>query len=400
MSAEELKLQRGLAFQVLQKTARKLEKAVNDNNERGIHKYLKTMIEDRDRVMDKMILYLTKAKKSWEDDDVKEFVDQVDTEFDDLKEQAEEIIENRTQRDNDETAEREKLRIKNVAVSEYQTAMSHVIEAIQNLSQILVAEDQEEDNAFIGPQFEEQRNNNDKIIQRFRNRVEPILSSGNAAEIHEAEQLHQKQYQEACNELQKNLHRKGIAVTTGPSHTACSVNGSEQSQGPGMRTKRLDFPKFNGNIRNYMCFKRDFNDMLEDNPYTDKQKSLILRQDCLQGEPKKLCENVKSYELLWQKLDEIYDDEPKVIQMVTDEIENHRVLAEKDYDGFIKFVDILEKAHLDLSSMGNDKVLDHPMTCRVVESKCPEWFQMGLAEKRDNSMDVDKLYFVYALLSI
>ena len=186
----------------------------------------------------------------------------------------------------------------------------------------------------------------------------------------------------------------GLSRPSSASSSRPSSPSSQQSSTSSFRHKKIEFPKFSGVIRNYQTFKRDFKDIVEDTgAYDDKYKSQILRYECLSGEAKLLVHNIHAYEDLWKKLDDKYDDPGEVVEQISKQITELRKVEEEDYTAFIKLVDVVERAHLDLSAMGHTAILNNPMTVRLILTKCPRMVKENLAKelstkKQEEEFDV------------
>ena len=162
-------------------------------------------------------------------------------------------------------------------------------------------------------------------------------------------------------------------------------SGSRQSS-PGRRDtyrqKRLDFPKFQGEIRDFNSFCRDFQDLVVDTKLYDKKAmSHIIRSECLSGEAKKLVQGIHDYDLIWTKLRDKYDDQGEVIEQISLQISGLKKVDEEDYDGLVKFVDVIERAELDMKATNSASVLNNPLTVRLILSKCPRTVKEGLAKE-------------------
>lgn len=174
-------------------------------------------------------------------------------------------------------------------------------------------------------------------------------------------------------------------VDTG-SHSGRSSAASSGQSGQVLKTKKMDFPKFSGQIRNYLTFKRDFKDLVEQSgEFNAAQMSQVLRLECLKDAPRTLVSNVYDYDELWQRLDDAYLDKQQVVDQVTHELMNTKVAGKGDYEGFIKFVDQVERAHFDLSAMGKTHVMNHPMTTALILERCPGWVKKDAAAKLSQS---------------
>ena len=130
---------------------------------------------------------------------------------------------------------------------------------------------------------------------------------------------------------------------------------------------------FTGTLRHYNTFKRDFKDIVETpGNFTESEMCQILRNECLKDSPRRLVASVYNYKELWKKLDEVYCDEQQLIDQITDELMQSKISDGDDYDGFIRFVDRVEQANLDLVAMENHTVMNHPVTISLVLRKCPD----------------------------
>ena len=148
------------------------------------------------------------------------------------------------------------------------------------------------------------------------------------------------------------------------------------------KPKKMEYPKFSGSIRGYNTFRRDFRMIIEEaGMFTEEQMSLLLRNECLQGAPKALVQNIYEYEEIWDKLNEVFDDEAQVVQMITKQIISFKEIGEDDMDTFIDFVDIIEKAHYDLQAYQSTNVLSNPVTIQTILEKCPSWAQQVLVRE-------------------
>ena len=128
--------------------------------------------------------------------------------------------------------------------------------------------------------------------------------------------------------------------------------------------------------------------VVEPGYYEKKQMSHILRNECLTGEARNAVHNLHDYDALWAKLDSLYDDEAEVVDQISTQITNLKRLEEEDYDGFVKLVDVIEKADLDLSAMGSTTVLNNPITVRLIMGKCPRSVKEGITRELSNKKQV------------
>ena len=162
------------------------------------------------------------------------------------------------------------------------------------------------------------------------------------------------------------------------------------------KPKKMEYPKFGGGIRAYNTFRRDFHMIIEDSgAFSESQMSLLLRNECLQGAPKSLVHNIYEYTDIWEKLNEMYDDEAQVVQIITKQLMSFKEIQEDDMDGFIDFVDTIEKAYYDLRAYKSTDVLSNTMTVQTIMEKCPAWVQQTLTRDLTKKNIPRELEFEY-----
>jgi len=177
------------------------------------------------------------------------------------------------------------------------------------------------------------------------------------------------------------------AVMSTPAGEVPTYSSAERTSTPGLginrfKAKKLDFPKFNGNIRNYNSFKRDFKTIVEGpGEYTREQMSVILRTECLTGGSKHIVENLFEYSEIWDQLDRDYDDEGRVIQQILQQITDFKEISDENKEAFIQFVDLIFKAHTDINAFASSAVLAHPVVVSTILKKCPSWASTDLCSE-------------------
>ena len=165
---------------------------------------------------------------------------------------------------------------------------------------------------------------------------------------------------------------KTFLNTNGSQPPPVSSRSSSPTRDAGFRHRRIEFPKFNGSLRQFATFTRDFNNVvIKPNIYDNEQLSHILRNECLTGEAKTLVHNIDDYDAIWKKLREKYDDKSEVVDQISRQLQALKKVQDEDYEGFVKLVDLVEKADLDLTAMKDTKILSNPMTVRLILGKCP-----------------------------
>ena len=167
------------------------------------------------------------------------------------------------------------------------------------------------------------------------------------------------------------------------------------------KTEKIGFPTFSGDIRAFATFKRDFEDIVIDTgKYEKKHMSHILRNQCLDGEAKKLVQNINDFDIIWQKLVDKYDDKLEVIELITRQIASLKVLDNGDYQGIVNLVDVVEKADMDLQAAGKENVLNNPMTVRLILQKCPRDLREAVTRELNKTVDEDEFRVMLEFLVV
>ncbi|XP_068742221.1 uncharacterized protein [Montipora capricornis] len=155
--------------------------------------------------------------------------------------------------------------------------------------------------------------------------------------------------------------------------------------------EKIKLPKFDGEIRKYPQFKRDFQRHVE--PTLDKGDVSYVLRSCLGKEP---YETVKSVDddinEMWKRLDDKYGDPAKVADVIIDSIRRTKIIREGEDKRLVEFVNMLEDGYRDLRRLGLEAEITTTSSVSIIERKLPmdirrEWAQ---SVSSDASM-VDKM---------
>ena len=135
-----------------------------------------------------------------------------------------------------------------------------------------------------------------------------------------------------------------------------------------LKTKKLDAPTFSGNLREYPTFKRDY----ERHMHPVYGNDAYALRGCLKGNAEKVVRGVEdNYQEMFHRLDKKYGCEEKLVDSVMGELKGLKRIQEGDVSKFVKFVEIVESAWLDLSKMGMQAEMDTAMMISQVEKLLP-----------------------------
>ena len=403
-SAEELKCQRELQIKKIDTAVKKLKEQVIKKNDRLIRKYhndVHNCYKDFENVH---LKYLHKEKKSFDDpvevqvfEDVSEKIDDADMvfeEFKSVKEQEQEETARTELMRKEEAARAELMRkevenLKRKQASRARNFLSEIDIVVSDLEKI---KDRVQSDDLTPVNIKLVKVEIDHLQSRFKDALSVLQEYDEACSDPQEDTLKELMNQKKVKDSQFRadlLTVKGFILendtggASGLGGDGLSAHSGEAGEKNAIfQYKKMDFPKFNGIIRHYQTFKKDFHEMIVDkNLHDDKQLGHILRNECLTGTAKSLVQNIHDYKTIWTKLDGKFEDKGEVIEQITNEITNLKKVGEGEYDSFVKLVDTVEKAQLDLGAIGNFSCMNNPLTVRLILSKCPRSIQEGLTRE-------------------
>ena len=137
-----------------------------------------------------------------------------------------------------------------------------------------------------------------------------------------------------------------------------------------LNLEKIKLPKFDGEIREYPQFKRDFQRHVK--PTLDKGDVSYVLRSCLGKEP---YETVKSVDddinEMWKRLDDKYGDPAKVADVIIDSIRRTKIIREGEDKRFVEFVNMLEDGYRDLKRLGLDAEITTTSSVSIIERKLP-----------------------------
>ena len=139
--------------------------------------------------------------------------------------------------------------------------------------------------------------------------------------------------------------------------------------------EKMPLPKFDGAIREYPQFKRDFHELVL--PSVSRKESAYTLRQCLTREVNQYlgsCNN--DVTLMFERLELKYGDPSKIVDSILNEIIKFKKINEEEYGKTIKFIDIVEIAHRDLEVMSLASELSNSNTVSLIENKLPNQMQM------------------------
>ena len=383
-SAHEARLARDWTIQQIRPVKTRLEKAINDVNVRLAQKNLSALQDLIKTANTRNLQYLTIARKNADDPEELQVMQDLDDSTIDVIEAAELFIEEQAEAKRNEKARRNVEQGYDLYIGILESNVDAMKKRIQDLENT-ISQDNVIEEDVVASEINAIESRFKEDVDAFLQRVESLASNERTLAAVQRKLQVESDLSATIITLKTNASKKGVKVSPSISRESSPARVSTNQN---VKPKLLEFPRFSGDLRTYVVFKKDFKDMVESTgAYSDSQMSHILRSECLQGEPKNMCRNIYSVKDIWARLDDVYHDPQKLVEMITKQISEQKKVNDRDLQGFIKFTDTVERAFLDLSAMGNTQVMDNPMTCRTIEVKLPDWVQLALTAKKSENID-------------
>lgn len=159
-----------------------------------------------------------------------------------------------------------------------------------------------------------------------------------------------------------------------------------------LRLEKLKMPRFDGDLRKYPRFKKDFEKQVL--ACMPKESAPYALRSCLGEEPLSVVRTVDdNIDEMLKRLDEKYGDPAKVVDVIIDSINAVKVIKDGEHKRFVEFVNIVEDAYRDLVILGLEKEITTTSSVSIIEKKLPadvrkEWaklvsFDTSDVDKRD-----------------
>ena len=398
MSLEDLKTLRDLEYNKIIRLTDKMKIAIKDRSARILKRTVPELNELVDRFEKIHTTLLVKAKVGMDEPLYREMFDAVAEVSEDTKDAALDCLENLNESENELLREKEKREEVHQQKKRYEVLNRTFLEEWENMKIMMDddikrlcgdgADTWKPDSAALADHilyYEDRYQKSQEMFQDF------CENSGTATAI-EAACIARFKFEAIYRE---NLLKIRSSTTNSGNSRSSSRMESPERGSNAFRSKKLEFPKFSGSIRQYNTFKRDFQEIVEKpGNFSKEQMSHILRNESLQNEAKNHCHNIYDLKELWERLDDLYNDKGQVVELITKQLTGFRKIRDEEYSKLIELVNVVEKAHLDLSALGSTNVMSNPMTVRLIESKCPDWVQKSYASFKDDDVEEDKEFEV------
>ena len=115
------------------------------------------------------------------------------------------------------------------------------------------------------------------------------------------------------------------------------------------RMEKVCLPKFDGNIRNYSRFKKDFTNLVL--PHIAAEQAAFTLRQCLSDDVMVYLGNDDDVSSMLKLLETRFGDPGKLIESVIGEIQRFKRLDLDDSKKIIKFINVLDTGYRDLRNL-------------------------------------------------
>ena len=143
-----------------------------------------------------------------------------------------------------------------------------------------------------------------------------------------------------------------------------------------IKMEKMPLPKFYGETRFYLRFKRDFDELVR--PHLDLREAAFTLRQCL-GKNVLSILGSGDYDLsqIFTRLDEKYGDPSKMVDSIITEIQRYRKIESDDPKRVIEFINMIEQASHDLDSVKMGSEINNTNVVSLIESKLPKYLALN-----------------------
>ena len=164
-------------------------------------------------------------------------------------------------------------------------------------------------------------------------------------------------------------------------HDSSKIEDAKPTNTPKLKLEAMKMPEFDGDIRDYPRFKKDFELRVIPSVGSSDAIPYVLRS-CLKRVPLEIVKNVDDdVSEMWKRLDEKYGEASKLIDVIMDDITKFQRIRDGDNSKFIEFVDTVERGYRDLARLNLEKELSNSYSVSVLEVKLPPSVKLQWSRK-------------------
>ena len=170
-------------------------------------------------------------------------------------------------------------------------------------------------------------------------------------------------------------------------HQYSTPSRQQREPSNAIRMEKLKFQSFNGDIRKFPEFLKEFKQHIE--PYSNEKQLAYVLKSYLADSVKEEVSNVSDdYDKMWERLTEKYGDVGNLVDAILVDIKKLSLRGDNPTH-VLKMINVIEKAYRDLENLGEETELFNSTTISIVEQAMPsdmkkEWVKL-IASKRFSS---------------
>ena len=152
-------------------------------------------------------------------------------------------------------------------------------------------------------------------------------------------------------------------------NNAASPTSNKEVKSCAFKVEKPKFPKFSGDVRDYVIFRSDFKHVVE-SQYSDRDAITILRAS-LQGKPLELINKGIGcdYKAAWAYLDSIYGDPRFIADTITQDISKFKALQDGEDARFCELVHLVNRSYNTLKEVGRPNDMNNNHILVLIEQK-------------------------------
>ena len=155
-----------------------------------------------------------------------------------------------------------------------------------------------------------------------------------------------------------------------------SVSGSDTTSSDSSHVirEKMQNPKFSGDIRLFARFKANFEKIVVPTCPDKYEQAYTIKRSCLQGDCKKLVENLADIDKIWERLENRYGNTTEIVDVVLQGIQQFQFSKnyKERHQGIVKLVDELDRGVQDLEAINAKQEIANAYTVRILEGKLPD----------------------------
>ena len=371
---------RTVAAAALKESVRVLTKYKNTENpnKRLLHQKLDKALADRQELLTRHYLYAEKAGIDLEEDEIEsawladridaadDICDEVTVMIEEIDEAAEELQRNK-EKALTESKEKAEIQLADLQCASEEKTLGERVQAMKDFVTNPMRESKED--AITARSYLTQVDESlENLIKSWKVLKKLPLEEDQRDKIFVREEQLKKWVMDARIEALNLISRADPESTM----DKCSDKGSESggSDSKHLKREKMQNPKFSGDIRLFARFRSNFEKIVVPTCPDKYQQAYIIKRSCLQGECKKLVENLGDIDKIWERLEDRYGNTREIVNVVLQGIQQFQISNNYNerHQGIVKLVGELDRGVQDLEAIDVKHEIANAYTVRILEA--------------------------------